>query len=167
MPEGLGRLYNIGSVTVPTDAVAGAITGQRNNLRDYGGVDFLVVTSGGSTDITDVDLRQHTASTGGTSADLDVIDHYYYRTEATVDGDEVWIRGTQSAASEITDVGAASQELVLVICVEAEQLSDGYTHVSLDIPDLGTNGTRFCTIIPILRDPMVQRAPAALAVPLT
>lgn len=166
MPEGLGRLYNIGSVIVPTDAVAGAITGPRTSLRNAGGVDFVVVTTGGSTDITDIDLQQHTAATGGSPLDLDVIDHYYYVSETALDGDETWLKGTQSAASEITNVGAASEELLLVIPVEAEQLSDGYTHVSINVPDLGTNGTRFVCVIPILRDLTVQRDPRSLAVPL-
>lgn len=164
--EGLGRLFDISIGSVPTDAVAGAITGKRVSLQDAGGVTIVVVTTGASTDITDVDLQQHTASSGGTTADLDIIDHYYYKSEATLDGDETWTRATQSAASEITNVGAASEELLLVIEVEAEQLSDGYKYVSLDIPDLGTNGTRHCAVLYFLRDLEVQRKPANLAAPL-
>lgn len=166
MPEGLGRLYDIGSVTVPTDAVAGAITGARTCLRDAGGVDFIVITTGASTDVLDVDLQQYQASTGGSALDLDIITSYYYRSETTLDGDEQWVKGTQAAASEITNVGGASTEVILVVSVEAEQLADGYQFVALDVPDQGTNGTKHVTIIPILRDLTVQRDPRNMPLPL-
>lgn len=165
--QALGRLFDISTAFVPTDAVAGAITGKRVSLRNAGGCTIVIQTSGGSTDITDVDLQQHTAATGGTSGDLDVITSYHYKSEATLDGDETWTRGTQAAASEITNVGAASEELLLVIEVEATQLSDGYDYISIDVPDLGTNGTRFCSGLYILRDLDTQRAPVNLAAPLS
>lgn len=165
--EALGRLFDISIGCVPTDAVAGAITGKRVSLRNAGGCTIVVVTTGASTDITDVDLQQHTAASGGTTADLDIIDHYYYKTEATLDGDETWTRATQTAASEITNVGAASEELLLAIEVDARSLSDGYKYISLDIPDLGTNGTRHCAILYLLRDLEVQRTPANLVAPLS
>jgi hypothetical protein len=165
--EGLGRLFDISIGAVPTDAVAGAVTGKRVSLRNAGGVTIVVVAGAGSTDILDVDLQQHTASTGGTSGDLDIIDHYYYKSETTLDGDETWTRATQTAASEITDVGAASEEQILVIEVDARSLSDGYDYVSLNIPDLGTNGAKYCSILYILRDLAVQRTPANLVAPLS
>ena len=163
----LGKDFNIGSVNVPADAVADAITGLRTHMKDYAVCSFVVVTTGASTDITDVDLQEHTAASGGTSQDLDIITKYYYRSEATLDGDEIWVEGSQSAGSEIANVGAASQELLLVVEVRAEQLSDGFEWVSLNIPDLGTNGTRHCAIIPILTGLKFQRKPTQLAAPLT
>ncbi|MFB4273039.1 hypothetical protein [Nonomuraea sp. GTA35] len=161
----LGKNFNIGAVTVPTDAVAGAITGLRTRMKDAAVCSFVVVTTGGSTDITDIDLQEHNAATGGTSQDLDIITTYYYRSEASLDGDEQWTKGTQAAASEITNVGAASEELLLVVEVRAEQLSDGFEWVSLNVPDLGTNGTRYVAVIPILSGLKVQRAPEKLAAP--
>lgn len=163
--EALGRLFDISIGAVPTDAVAGAITGKRVHLKNAGGCTIVVVTTGASTDITDVDLQQHTAASSGTTADLDIVTHFYYKSEASLDGDEVWTRGSQSAASEITDVGAASEELLLVIEVDAASLTDGYEWISLNIPDLGSNGTRHCAILYILRDLEVQRAPASLVQP--
>lgn len=163
--DALGRLFDVSVGAVPTDAVAGAITGNRVHLKNAGGVTILVVTTGASTDITDVDLQQHTAASGGTTADLDIITAYFYKSETTLDGDETWTRGTQSAASEITNVGAASEELLLAIEVDASQLSDGYEWVSLNIPDLGTNGTRHCAVLYLLRDLAVQRAPQNLVQP--
>src|SRR5688572_227693 len=111
----LGKDFNIGSVTIPTDAVAGAITGLRTHMKDYATCSFVVVTTGASTDITDVDLQEHNAVSGGTSQDLDIITKYYYKSETTLDGDEIWTEGSQSAGSEITNVGAPSEELLLVV----------------------------------------------------
>lgn len=163
----LGSVFNVGSVTVPTDAVAGAITGARTRLRDYEVCSFVVVTTGASTDITDLDLQEHNASSGGTSQDLDIITYAFYRSEATLDGDETWTRWSQSAASEITNIGAASEELLAVVEVKADQLSDGFDYVSLNVPDLGTNGTRHVAIIPILTGLKFQRYPTSLIAPLT
>lgn len=159
----LGRLFNISLGAVPADAVAAAITGSRVHLKDAGGVSFVVVASAGSTDILDVDLQEHDAATGGTSQDLDIITKYYYQSETTLDGDETWTEGSQSAASEITNIGAASEEQLVVIEVRSEQLSDGFEWVSLNVPDLGTNGTKYVAILNVVHDLMVMRKPTNLA----
>ncbi len=162
----LGRLFNISVGAVPADVVAAAITGNRIHLKDGGGVTFVIIASAGSTDILDLDLQEHTAGPAGTgtSQDLDVITTYFYQSETTLDGDEVWTKAVQSpAASEITNVGAASTEQLVVVEVGAEQLSDGFEWVSLNVPDLGTNGTKWVAILNILHDLHIQRAPELLA----
>lgn len=164
--EALGRLFDVALAFPPTDAVAGAVTGLRLHLKNYSGVTFVVSTTGGSTDITDVSLRQHTLGVGGTSSALPIITRYYYKSATTLAGSEVWTKGTQAAGATITDVGAASQQLLLVIEVDATSLSDDYEWVSLDVPDLGTNGTRFVTGLALLRDPLVQRDPRRLVAPI-
>jgi len=158
----LGRLFDIGVGCVPTDAVAAAVTGERVHLKNAGGVTIVVITTGASTDVLDVDLQQHTVGTAGTPADLDIITSYFYKSATTLDNSQTWTRGTQSVASEITNVGAASEQLLLVIEVEATQLSDGYEWVSLNLPDQGSNATKFCAVLYLLRDLEVARRPAAL-----
>lgn len=159
----LGRVFNVSVGAVPADAVAAAITGSRVHLKDAQTCTFIVVASAGSTDILDVDLQEHNAATGGTSQDLDIITKYYYQSETTLDGDETWTEGSQSAASEITNIGAASEEQLVVIEVGAEQLSDNFEWVSLNVPDLGTNGTKYVTILNVVHDLAVQRKPTNLA----
>lgn len=163
--RGLGAIFNIGAVTVPTDAVAGAITGLRTHMKDCAAVSFVIVTTGGSTDITDLDLQEANAATGGTAQDLDIITKMYYRSEASLDGDEIWVEWTQAAGSEVTNIGAASEELLAVVEVRSDQLSDGFEWVSLNVPDLGTNGTRFVAVIPIMTGLAYQRHPTLLADP--
>lgn len=161
----LGRLFNINCGAVPADAVAAAVTGSRVHLKDAGGVTFVVIAAAGSTDILDVNLQEHNAAAAGagTSQDLDIITRFWSQSETTLDGDETWTAGSQSAASEITNVGSASTQNLLVVEVGAEQLSDGFEWVSLTIPDLGTNGTKYCAILNILHDLHIQRAPNLLA----
>lgn len=161
----LGRLFDININCVPTDAVAGAVTGKRTHLKNAGGCTFVAVRTGTSSDVLDCDLQQHTAASSGTTADLDIITAYWIKDEATLDGDETWAKVTQSVASEITNAGTASQECILVIEVDATQLSDGYEWVSLDFPDQGTNSTMYVASFCILRDLAVQRAPSRLVEP--
>lgn len=165
--EGLGHRYDIGVGTVPQDTVAGAVTGKRVHLKNASSISFVVITTGASTDILDVDVQQHTAGTSGTTADLDVVTRFYYKSATTLDNSQQWTKGTQAAASEITNVGAASEQLLLVIEVEATSLSDGYEWVSIDFPDQGTNATKYTACVYILHGLNVQRAPAQLAALLT
>jgi hypothetical protein len=147
---------------VPADAVGGAITGNRVHMKNGKSVAFLVIASAGSTDVLDLDLQEHTAATGGTSQDLDIITDYWYQSETTLDGDETFTKASQTAASEITNVGTASTEQLVVIEVGADQLSDGYEWLSLNVPDLGTNGTKYVAIINLVCGLHYQRAPELL-----
>lgn len=166
--KALGRLFDIGSVVAPVaDLAAGAQTGHRINLKNAGGVAFVVfmgaVSAGTDTFVPDV--QAHNAASGGTSADLDVVTEWYIKHEATLDGDETWTRVTQAAASEVSLTGAtyAASQVILVIEVEAAKLPDGYKWVSIDMADPGTGGTRAGGILAILYDLAVQRTPANLA----
>jgi hypothetical protein len=138
----LGRLFDIGTGIVPVDLNTGANTGYRISMQDCDGITF-VIFAGVGTAASDLpcDLQEYTASTGGTTADLDIITDYYHKTELALDNDETWTLVTQTAASEITDIGGAgtSGELqqIGVIEVTADQLSDGYTHLGLNIAQPG------------------------------
>jgi hypothetical protein len=144
--KGLGRLFDVGTAIQTVADLAGqSNTGFRVNMKNYSGIAFIVYMNAVSagTDTFVPDVQQHTAASSGTSADLDVVTEWYIKHEATLDGDETWTRVTQSAASEVSLTGATyTGQLILVIEVGADQLSDGYGWVSLDIADPGTGGTR-------------------------
>lgn len=164
----LGRSFDVVSGIVPVNLNTGANTGARVHLKNCNGV-TIVVYAGVGTAASDlaVDLQEHTAATGGTSQDLDIITKYYSKQELTLDGDEVWSEHTQAAASEIADVGGAgtSAELqnLVVIEVSATQLSDGFGWISLNIPQPGA--TKLGCVFYILHDLAVQRAPQNLVDP--
>jgi hypothetical protein len=172
--DALGRLFDVSVGFVPQAVNNSAdVTGKRVSLKNAGGCTIVVVAEAGTAgDDLDLDLQQHTAASGGTTADLDIIDYYFYKSETTLDGDETWTKATQAAASEITDAtgGAgtsAEEEQIVVIEVDADQLSDGYSYISLNATNAGTNNNKIGTCLYLLRDLKVKRTPANLAAPLS
>jgi len=160
--KALGRLLDVctGIQTI-ADLAGQANTGFRVNMKNYGGVVAVLYANAVSagTDTFVVDWQQHTALTGGTSADLDVITEWFVKFETTLDGDETWTRVTQSVASEISLTGATYSpvQLIMVSEITDDQLSDGYTHVSVDIADPGTGGTRVGGVLYLPYNLKVQR----------
>ena len=147
----LGRLFDFTVMAMPVDFTA-AQTGKRVHMKHAEGITFLLIkaTDGGTTDDLALDLQEHNASTGGTSQDLDVITDFFTKKETTLDGDETWVRTTQSVASEIAAIaGIAELELLLVVEVLATQLSDGFEWLSINTPDPGSTDVQTATIIAI------------------
>jgi hypothetical protein len=145
--EALGRLFNIASVVAPVDLSSGAATGARVRLRQGTGVAFV-----------------YFAASAGTSSDLDVVTHFYSKREATLDNDETWVRSTQSAASEV-DLGAdeGENQVIAVVEVQANQLSDGYEWVSVNTTDSGTTAGKVGCVLAIVYDLQAMRKPENLA----
>jgi hypothetical protein len=167
--EGLGRLFDLSAGIVPVDSQTAAMTGKRVSLRNAAACTVVVFKAAGTANDDPVlDLQQHTAASGGASADLDVIDHFYIKQEATLDGDETWTRVAQTAASEVT-LNATSAETQMIVAIEVmgTSLSDGYDYISLDIADTGSAGAQLISVLYILHDLQVQRAPTNLIAPLS
>ncbi|MEC3993994.1 hypothetical protein VSR01_10735 [Actinacidiphila sp. DG2A-62] len=165
--EGLGRLFNLAIGAAPVDLSTAAVTGKRVSLQHASGITFLVFKGAGTAgDDPTITLQQHTAASGGTSSNLVAIDHYYLKDAATLAGTEQWVEKTQALAATIADPGgagtSAEHQQLLAIEVNATALSDGYTHVSLNIADVGANA-QLGAVLYVLHDLTVQRAPDALA----
>ncbi len=167
--EGLGRVFDLALIAPPA-ATNGAVTGKRVHLKNASGCAFVLVggvATGG--DDLQVDVQQYTVSSGGSALDLDTVTKYHYKSAVAMDNSETWTTVTQTAASEVAVAAAATtdiQQNILVVEVDAAELSDGYEWVSLNVPDLGT-GDKTLTVIAILYDLNVQRKPANLAALLT
>lgn len=144
--RGLGRLYNIGLGVAPVDLdTSNGATGKRLAMLGFESVDVICVigAAASGTDDVVIDAQQHTAYTGGTSADLDAtgvtgsagITEWYIKSETLLDNDEAWVRNTQTAASEITLTGAtyAATQKIVVFNVRSSQLAPDYTHMSVNI----------------------------------
>ena len=162
---GLGRSFDVLTQIVPVDLADGANTGHRVNMKNYEGIAFVgYLAAGTAGENPTFDVKQHTANTGGTSADLDVVDVYHEKVAATLAGTETWTKVTQTAASEVTDADWDDANQVLVaIEILADQLTDGYTHVSVDVADPGT--AHIGCVLAIGYGLQVQRAPGNLAQP--
>lgn len=133
--EALGREFN--TLPVADDVYV--------PLRDAGGASFICVNTAGDTwTLTEA---QDAAGTGAQV--LACITSYH--TAATVGA--AWVKRTQAANSAV--VTTSSQD-VAVIEVDEEKLSDTYTHIKLASTSTGT-------VVALLRDLTVQRAPANFA----
>lgn len=170
--KGLGRLFDIGLGWAPVDIdTANAATGKRLAMSRASAVTFVIATGvGGAEDLT-FDVQQHTAYTGGTTADLDSsavatstgVTEYWIKAETALDNDESWVRVTQAEASEFTVVGATygAQQKIVVASIGADQLGDGYTHVSLNAA-ITTATAQLCTCLYVLHDLRAMRSPELL-----
>lgn len=164
--EGLGRLFDISVGAAPVDLSSAAVTGKRVSLKRAAALTIVVFKAAGTAgDDPTVTLKQHTAASSGTSSNLVAIDHYYLKSATTLAGTETWTRVTQSAAATIADPGgagtSAESQQILAIPVLGTSLSDGYSYVSLDIADVGTNA-QLGGVLYLLHDLTAQRAPANL-----
>lgn len=162
--NGLGRLFDVGTGIVPVDLATAANTGHRLHLKNYGGVAVVACFNNGTAgEAPTIVFREHDAATSGNSQDLDVVDTYYKKEEAELDGDETWTKVTQTAG-DITDADWDDANEVLVVAeIQATQLSDGYEWVSVNIADTGT--AQVGAVLYIMYDLAVQRAPENLAEP--
>ena len=109
--KGLGRIFDIGSAFTPVDFnTADAATGHRVHLRNAQAIAFILYKGAGTAGADPVvTVQEHNAKTGGTSANLVVIDEFYSKSEATLDGDETWVRTAQTLAAT-ANMGATSAE---------------------------------------------------------
>jgi hypothetical protein len=163
--DALGRLFDIGLGWAPVDAQS-AQTGKRVWLGGAGGCTIVVIKAAGTAgDDHSYALQQHTAYTSGDSADLNAIAYYHIKQETALDNDESWEKFTQTADDDITEAGAAGtsaeQQQIIVIEVDAAQLSDGYAWISLNSGGEGSNA-QLSTCIYLLHELHSQRKPTNL-----
>jgi len=175
--EALGRLFDLSVGYINIDLNTAGATGKRVSLRNAAGVTFVAIlpATAATEDVT-FDIQQHTASSGGTSGDMDAggtagtrgIDHFYIKSAATLAGTETWTRVSQTEASEVVVAGATygASQCIVAIEVSATQLADGYSYVSVISPDPGSTA-RVTTVLAIVHGLEVQRKPANLAASLS
>ncbi len=165
--EGLGRVLDVAAGVINVDVQAAAATGGRVRLARSSGLTIMVLAGfTGAVDPLNITLRQHNAAVAGTSQDLAIIDHYYLKTAAALTSAATWTRVTQTKAATLAAFGTAAEQKLLAVEVDGAQLADGFGWVSLDIPDQGAQlGTKVTSVLYLLRDLTVQRAPANLANP--
>lgn len=168
----LGYTVDVGSVTVPTDAHVGAITGLRVCLKNAQSIIFLVSAMAAATGTDDVVLtfKEHTLSSGGTTTNLNAgtnsngITTWWLKQATTLAGTETWAKQTQAAGATVTVPGAnyAAKQFVVAVQINTKDIDDGYDYVSCSVGALAT-ASRFVSIVPALTDLTVRRDPATLA----
>lgn len=162
--EGLGRHYDLVAGIAPVDLAAGATTGNRVHLKNCGGLAVVLYKEAGAASEPPIlTFQEHNVVSAGTPQTLDV-DHYYVKSEATLDGDETWTLVEDVAAGAVTLTGLSDLQAIVVFEIEASSLSDGYEWVSVNIADITTAG-QIGGVLYVLRDLAVQRSPVNLANP--
>ena len=163
--KGLGNEFDVLCGFTPVDLGTAGATGARVHMENYGRITWCgYLATGTAAEAPTFTLKEHTAATAGTSAALAVITEYFQKEEATLDGDETWTRVTQTAASTVTDADwDDANEVLVAFSVDADQLSDGYGWVSVDVADPGT--AHVGCVFGVASDLRVQRAPQNLAQP--
>ena len=107
----LGKDFDISCAWAPVNIATAGATGKRFCMQNCEGVAIVIYASAaGTTDDMAPSLQQHTAYTGGTSADLAIMDTIYRRSETLLDGDEAWTKTTQTAAAIMTAGAAGGEE---------------------------------------------------------
>lgn len=165
----LGESYDLSIGVAPVNLATAANTGKRLCMKEVNSVDIVVLKGAGTAAEDPVlTVKQHTASTGGTTSDLAVVTSYDLKSETTLDGDETWTTPTMAAGATITDPGgagtSAESEQMVVIHIRADQLTAGNAYISLDIADTGTN-SQLGAVLYIVHN-TDHTAPASLPAPL-
>lgn len=161
--QALGREFDLGPGLVPYDTNAAAGTGRRISLKQAQGVAFVLFKGAGTgSDNPVLTLQEHTAASGGTSQNLARIAEWHAKAAASLDGTQTWARNTQAASATLTLTGQATNQGIYVVEVDAVMLSDGFTHVSLNVADTGAAGAQLGAVLAIVHGLVVQRTPANL-----
>lgn len=160
----LGSDYDLALALAPVDLAAAANTG----LRQYmGNLDYLmVVFLGGASAAAEgpvLTLKQHTASTAGTSSNLAVITEFWRKSETTLDNDETWTKVTQAAGATVT--GQAQVQQMIAFVVRPEDLTAGNAYVSVDIADVGV-GAQVGAVMYVLSGVSPRGLPESMFAPL-
>ena len=165
----LGYTVDAGSVTVPTDAHVGAITGLRVNLRNAQSICFLISAMAAASGTDDIVLtfKEHTASSSGTTTNLGAgtnangITTWWLKAATTLTGAETWAKQTQAAGATVTIPGAANaaKQVLVAVQLNTKDIDDGYDWVSCSVGALAT-ASRFVSITPLLTDLVTRRDPA-------
>lgn len=146
MLAALGKDFDLSVCIAPYDSQSGASTGKRIAMKPCRGIGVLIQKAAGAgADVVVPILYEHTAYTGGTSTLLATITKYWIKDETTLDGDEAWTAVTQTASSTLTTSSVLQSYIYFEVM--AEQLSDGYTHISVNIADTGSAGTQPIAVV--------------------
>mgnify|MGYP001356900906 FL=1 len=161
----LGKDYDISPWLIPVDSQGGANTGFRISMQNCRGIGIWIIkNTGTTTDYLVPIVSEHTAYTGGTTAALAVVTKFWTRSEASLDGDEAWVANTQAASGTVTWNSLLQSQIYFEIM--ADQLSDGYTHISVSAADTGSAGAMLMAGAYIQFGLKTQRIPSNLPNPL-
>lgn len=164
--RGLGRLFDIAPAFLPVDLNTSGAGGLLASFKNAGGATILVAAGAqaSGTETLVLAVREAKDGSGTDEQDLDVVTEYWIKKEATLDGDEQWARVTQTAGDITISGDDRDKQLLVAFYIDADDLSDGFTHVTVDAADPGSVA-RLAAGVVILHDLKSMRAPQNLPAP--
>ncbi len=132
------------TIIAPVDLNTAANTGLRVDMKNLKRCTFIAILAAGTTTAAhSFALKQHTVGSAGTPAALSVANPYYHKIAAATEFTKVEV----DTAADTFDLHSilANDVAIVVFEVLAENLTDGYRWVSLDIADAG--GSQLGTVI--------------------
>ena len=153
MTERFLEVADIVAGFVPVDMSTAANTGDYVNLSRFGRclvVLFKAAGTAGDDPVFTITQAQDNAGTGVKALNIDTI----YSKVGTLNAVAAFTKVTQAAAATYTDAASAEAQAIIAVEVRAEQLDveNGFTHIKLAIPDVGTNAQLGCALY-IMLDP--------------
>ena len=150
--------HQIVVATVPVDFATGDNTGDWVNMANYRSLVYVVATGIGTAgnDIV-IDANQATDNSGTSVkalAAITRIDHKVGATAISAVGTFTTVTQTAAASYDSVGIDEAENEALLVIELDAANLDtdNGFTHVRIDVADVGT-GAHLGAAFYILRHP--------------
>lgn len=157
--------HDIVAGIIPVDLSTAANNGDWVNLKDYGRVVAVLLKAAGTAGDDPVfTLRQASdnAGTGAKALNFTTIYEKVGTQTATAD----WTVVTQTAANTYTNAASAEAQAIMAVEIRAELLdvANSFTHVQIQIPDVGTNA-QLGTAFYLMLDPIYGGAelPSAIA----
>lgn len=163
----LGYTVDAGPGWAPVDLTTAGATGIRTCLKNAQSCIFLVdlaAAASGSEDVV-FTLKEHTASSSGTTTNLVNIATVWIKSATTLAGTEQWVKTSQApalATFTLTGTTYAAKQCKIAIQVNTKDVDDGYDYVSLSVADPGSV-SRLGTCNVLLTDLTVRRDPSLLA----
>lgn len=162
----LGYTVDVGPLWAPVDLTTAGATGLRVCLKNAQSCIFVVSAAAAASGTEDLvfTLKEHTASSSGTTQNFANITTAWVKSATTLAGTESWTKITQAASATLTLAGAtyAAKQLELAVQVNTKDLDEGFDYVSLSVADPGTVA-RLSSGLVLLTDLTVRRDPANLA----
>lgn len=149
---------------VPVDLSAAANNGDWLSLRDYNHATIIFFKAAGTAgDDPVLTLQQATDNTGTGAKALNFTE--LWQKQGTLTSVGTFTRKTQSAANTYTDTDSAENQGIYVLEIDADMLDvdNGFSHVRLNVADVGSNAQLGCALA-ILSEPRFAQAtpPSAL-----
>lgn len=164
---GLCRSFDIDPIVIPID-LDNNQSGDQVSMRGCGGIDIVFITGDGAAgrDLT-FTLKRHVDmadATGTTfpSTTFSSRPYYYKRHDSTVVGVGTWTRSTftdTDGTAIVLDDTEGEDSRLIVVPIEAQDLGDGYSAISVTDIVAGGSGAKLGACLLIRRDLEVQRAP--------